>query len=843
MKRKIISWVLIFAVVLGFVGLTQVLKSEDKIYYGKKDGKILASKDETSFTESVMGSSLSTVAENDSYIMYIDESANLVMQHRATGRLWNSAVATSDNSKFSSSLIIDHYIGNQTQKTLYSSENCVDLNQAKIFKTNNGFKIEYILGEIQTEYLYPKMISKKRMEKLFENIEQNDIDFLERRYSLYELDSFSEEDKKTLIYQYPKLKEESQYIMEEEPTKVSKERLHKVFKEAGYTERDLKHDNEGLNISAENPQTFKISVNYKLTDTGFKVSVETKDIEFYKDYPIKNINILPFFDSYSKDDNGYFVLPSGSGALMRAETNESTVGVNIPIYGNNLAAVPDYRNKNELCTLPVFGQYKNNSGYMCIVDDSAQQATITVDRNSECSAVSVSFGFIDTVSSSLSTQNNVTFFSNKASADVFSAEYILMPELSEETAYSYMAKCYRERLINNGELKHAEIKKDTLLLAEVVNVINYDDSALGFIPVNKEYAVTDYEQTTQIVNDIAEYTGSDGVNLLLTGWNNKGVNRQKLGYINLSSAAGGRKSYTKMANALKNNKITTYIDLNFTSTETFPNDGFSPSSNAVRDITNSIIKLNAKKPLSNNYEETTFRLINPDEFLPLWQGYSKNSDLLTDGVYVSDLTSILYSNFSNNTMHTRGDSVKNIQKTLAEMKKSGNKVLGDGGNLYTLKYMDFIFNLPSTSDNSSIYYRDIPFVQMVLHGNIQYSAELLNNSANPRSSLLKLIETGSNLNYRITANKFDKLFSTDYSYLYSTNYTDIKDSIRESYLYVSEALKGLGNSKITEHIYITDEVVKITYDNNTVIYINYGKNDYVSDILSVKAESYVRFNS
>lgn len=833
---------MIFAIVLGFTGLIWLLQREDNVLYGQKDGKILASSDgENDISEYVLGQGTYTVAENSDYIMELDGNANLIMRHRSTGSVWTAVPADNGgNSKFSSSLIIDFFTDNSTQQTLYSSENSVDLNQAKVFKTDNGAKVEYILGEMQVEYVYPQMISKQRMEKFFESMEPEDIEFLERRYSLYELEFFSEEDKKTLIYQYPKLEKEDLYILTEEPTRRNKERLTQVFADAGYTEEDLKIDNDQISLETENPQTFKIALNYTLTDTGFKVHIDSGEVGFYSQYPIKNISILPNFDAVTADNRGYFVIPSGSGALMRAETDGAKAEISVPVYGNNLASVSDYQTPSELCSLPVFGQYKNGRGYLCIISDAAVQATVNAGRDPVCSAVSANFSFIDTINTSLSSKNNVTFFADQYAAERFSVEYLLLPELAESTAYSAMANVYRNRLINDGILKDNAVNENAVLLAEITNVINYDDMALGFIPVNREYAMTTYDQTAQIAREIAEYTGSENLNVLITGWNNKGVNRQKIGSIDLSSAAGGKKAYTALLQELSEKNIRTYLDLNFSLTESFSDDGFSPSGDAVRGITNSIIKLNVRDALTNSYTETAFRLIAPVKFENIWMSYSESKYLTADGVGVSALTSLLYANYHNDSVFTREESVKEIEKVASSVKSASKLLLGDTGNLYALKYMDFINNLPASSSGNNAFERSIPFVQMVLHGSVPYTSEAVNSSADLNISLLRLIETGSGLHYSLTANTFDRLFETEYSYLYNTSYGYLKDEIAESYNTLNTALKGLGDKAITEHSYITDKVARVVYENGSKIYVNYGKSDYEAEGITVKAESYLR---
>jgi hypothetical protein len=105
--------------------------------------------------------------------------------------------------------------------------------------------------------------------------------------------------------------------------------------------------------------------------------------------------------------------------------------------------------------------------------------------------------------------------------------------------------------------------------------------------------------------------------------------------------------------------------------------------------------------------------------------------------------------------------------------------------------------------------------------------------------LLKIIETGSTPKYRIAYELDNKIVNTEYNYLYNISYSEWKDTMISDLEYIGKALGGLEERLIEKHE-IIGELRKITYDDGTVLYVNYGNSDITVDGLTVKATSYLR---
>ncbi len=835
MKKKLIGFISVLLALALFVGLTHMLSGNNK-GFGSTDEKIGFGSG-NDITELVKEGNY-FVTQNDKFSLILDTSGNPIIIDKASGKVWKSINDSpeSGGGKFTSSVVAHYLSSNSAKGEYFSSEHAVDKNQMHVYEEQDGVKVEYAFGDIGEEFVYPDQISQKRLEQFLKKMSADDAEFVEECYILYEIKYYSGANKEFLLSQYPRLEKENLYVLSGGSSKRTQRKLDEILRSAGYTLEDKESDNQGNESSTERQCAIRISVSYRLTDVGFSATVDTKDCLFYSEYPLTSIDLLPYFDCYVPKDNGYMVVPEGGGALIYVNDSiNDEIQLELPVFGEN-SSVTELYNSSWDYSLPVFGQYKNNSGYLCIINDGSQQSKIKVERNQNCSTIYPSFDLLDNNGFKIGVQGDVYLTSSGFTTEKVTMEYILFNELEEKTAYSKMANTYREYLVENGVL-HGEASENPILLTEFVNAINYDTVAYGVLPVNKEFAMTSFEDVIKISDEISKWSNSENLSVLLTGYNKKGLNSGKIGKISYSKSAGGKKGYADMQEALSKSNINLYLNLDFSIVES--NVVTSAKSNLARNINNSIANLSVYDLQTNIFKSSDLRLLSPSKFENLWEKYSRKG-INSVGIGVSQFTSSLYGDYADGNLVCRQDSINYITNVLSTIKKENFKILGDIGNLYSLKYLDLINNISLTSSKNSAYDKEIPFVQMVIHGYVDYVGKSNNNSSDTQYNVLKHIETGSGMHYMITANKFDKLFDTDYSFLYDTNYDAVKSDIKSSYLYVQNALKGLGKAIIKEHIYLTDTVVRIAYDTGDVIYINYGDTEYKENSVKINPNSYLR---
>ncbi len=154
----------------------------------------------------------------------------------------------------------------------------------------------------------------------------------------------------------------------------------------------------------------------------------------------------------------------------------------------------------------------------------------------------------------------------------------------------------------------------------------------------------------------------------------------------------------------------------------------------------------------------------------------------------------------------------------------GGGAAADGANSYTFKSADILFDIPIGSSRVQIADRDIPFLQMVLHGYIPYAGEAGNLFYDHDVLVLKWLEYGCLPYYELTYQSSEKLINTGYAELFSSHYLQCRDQILETYRLFRDNLDGVWNSLMTEHT-CEGDISKITYESGRILYLNYSEQD------------------
>jgi hypothetical protein len=201
------------------------------------------------------------------------------------------------------------------------------------------------------------------------------------------------------------------------------------------------------------------------------------------------------------------------------------------------------------------------------------------------------------------------------------------------------------------------------------------------------------------------------------------------------------------------------------------------------------------------------------------------------GVRVYDTGWRLYGDYGKDV--SRADTVHLFRETFQTLTAGGLKVLMGAPNEYLLGLADWHADL---SQHSSLYAYTtdtVPFLQIVLHGYVDYFAPAANFGANPRDELLRTIEYGSYPSYYLTAQPSRRLEETPMSQLYTTWFPHWKDRILEEAEAVSRALGDLRIRTISGRSVPVPGVVAVRYDDGTVVAVNYRAAPYSGGGLTV----------
>ena len=130
---------------------------------------------------------------------------------------------------------------------------------------------------------------------------------------------------------------------------------------------------------------------------------------------------------------------------------------------------------------------------------------------------------------------------------------------------------------------------------------------------------------------------------------------------------------------------------------------------------------------------------------------------------------------------------------------------------------------------------------MALHGLITYAGMPINLAQDYEQAVLKCVEYGS-VPYFFLCDTERYVLKNSYiqdRQLYTAVYEDWKDRLVEAYERIDKALSGVQNARMIRHEKLAEDLYASTYDNGTVIYVNYGDREQNAEGIAVPAMDYV----
>lgn len=340
LKRTVAASVLVALTALSVILVISM--SGDSVSAGMREGTIGFSDEGAEIQKESLSQ---PVLENSSAALYLSENGSVTFLDKNTGVTYSNTAGEAGKGVFSNddneleSPVILHYLAEQkNQSVIYSLDQSVLKGQYRLYREGDSVCVEYIIGEKTDEEILPEIISVEKFEnEIIPELSDDDAEYLNRRYRKYYVGSDDPEQQPddSVVEKFPILKEEAYYISVSMDAVKMRQRTMEILKEAGYTEADMKEDYEKSGYSDnENPLTFGITLKYRLEGNQLVVTVPHDSIRFYSDNPLLSVELMKYF-TCSVGDEGYFVIPSGSGALMRFGKGSAEASFSQKVYGDD----------------------------------------------------------------------------------------------------------------------------------------------------------------------------------------------------------------------------------------------------------------------------------------------------------------------------------------------------------------------------------------------------------------------------------------------------------------------------------------------------------------------------
>ena len=612
-------------------------------------------------------------------------------------------------------------------------------------------------------------------------------------------------------------------------TYIERKSLSVVNNYAASTNKDgATYTVDGNSIRAEYNfvnEGFTIPLEYSLTKNGFEINVLFEEIKDTAERRIHKIDVLPYFAAATVNDKGYMFIPDGSGALVNLNSPKVD---NFPyekdFYGGDRGLTPNVSTSTDKnLMLPVYGMKIGDNAFIATVKSGAETASLyacVAGKQSNFNRIYTqtvyrvydTVNLKDAIGSSVYAKYTAL---NATSLKSYCVSYTLLS--GKKADYIGMAEVVREHLVSSG---FKEKGSETNLFVDFYGATLKEKAFLG-IRYTGVQKLTTFSQAKTILEALKK----EGVKSITAGYHNFSSSdyKNKLACkVVPDSKLGGKKAYSKLVEYSKDNDINIYPYADFT---TFQKNGNSywSSSDVVLGLELSMTKLNEYtindgQPLKS---EKPWYLVAPDRY-----GDAKKQILSTlkkygsTGILFDESANYIYNDFSPEG-YQADRAVTEMQEIYASVAEQGQKLLLSAPNFYALIYADSLTDIPMNSSQYVMFDKDVPFLQIVLKGMISYSSEALNIDGLSDTTILKLIETGSNPKFALIYENGDKLLGTDLDQLYGATYTACMSDAVSYYNELSAISKKTENSHIVGHTEVNG-LTTVKYENGVTIYLNYS---------------------
>ena len=783
----------------------------------------------------------SYILENNRIKFELDPATTqFTVTQKGTGKIWYSnppeakqdpLALTKEKNNMMSPMLLKYTTENGSEDTYDLYTNSVQRNFYTVSKNGNEIRVDYTVGQMDREYIFPLILYQSDLDKWSEGLSKSDQRAVLRAYHKYTVNDFKGDELESMLTKYPKLEDEPLYLVFENIQTFLKEQMEQIFGSQGFTYEDYQENKELYKESnIKEVPAFNLSVIYKLDEKGFTVSIPFDDVSYRLKFPITLLSVLPYFGAGGKNDTGYILIPEGGGAVIDFNNGKTKQnGYYADCYGWDYAMDRKAVITETRASFPLYGISNGDSSFISLITQGAEYAGVTAEIAGKLGSYNYArfdYRMLHSEQYEVTTRTTNATFSfepNLPKGEVITQSFIFV----DSPSYVDMAKEYRNILFAGAKKTQ---NKDIPLAVEIVGAIEKKQQVFG-IPKTKPYALTTYKEAASIINQIQEL-GFENVNYKLSGFINGGIRSTLMNKVRFVSQLGGASGFKKMLKAVDGTSAKLYLDGSVqTQYRTTLFGGFMSYRDSARFVSDELCKLSeyskiwyGKDDERDNYYllRQSLRDKGADKFT------AKASKLGIAGISYKDNGKTLSSDFNDRRLTTRAMARQAQEQKMQEANDKGLGIMINSGNDYALKYVDFVTNMELHGNAYAIIDRTVPFYQIAMHGYKNYSGTPINLAYEKDQIILESAETGAGLMYTFMHSPTSKLHETNYTEYYSSSFDSWKNQFKETYEEYNSEMSKIANSLIVDHEYVSEQVTKTTFDNGYVVYVNFGYQSFIT---------------
>lgn len=577
-----------------------------------------------------------------------------------------------------------------------------------------------------------------------------------------------------------------------------------------------------------------IPVTYTLEEDYLEAKIDTADIEeedtSQEGKVTTSISLMSSFGAASSTDEGYFVIPDGSGALIRFNNGKTNVkSYSGMVYGSDVTAVSLTEPAvTEQVYLPMYGIVNGDDAMMvvCTDGDSNAKLTASVSGQSKSSYNVCGFDFVvrDSDSYYMSGDNTTSltvFEDGDIKTDGIALRYYPL-ETEDTPDYTDIAAAYRSYLTDEAGVEKTVESAAPGLFLDFYGGTEKEKSILG-IPIKLKTTLTSFEQAQNILAELTDaQIPAENIRVQYHNWTNAGISNKVDVKAKAAGCLGGKSDWEDLLTFAEERNIAVYPAVN---NQTFV------SGNGYYTFTDTTVRISGSYARVYDYDlaygtqssvNKPLSLLSPAAFTELYGDLAAHyTDKSLNRVSLGSMTAALYGDYGKKAI-SRDKAMGILTESYQLLEDGGMEILADTANAYALPYVTEITDVPLQSSGFDLFDEDIPFYQIVLHGVKPYAAEAVNGTATPAQTILLSIAAGSNLHYDMIGEETSVLKDTALDALYYASAEDWTEEAAKAYAFSKTVLDGLGDQSITDYVREGD-VITTTYENGTVTVVDLEK--------------------
>jgi len=593
-----------------------------------------------------------------------------------------------------------------------------------------------------------------------------------------------------------------------------------------------------------------IPVQYTLTEDGFQAEIVTGEIKGVgsNPYMVKEIALLPYFGAGGLDDEGYLLVPDGSGSLINYNNNKQTKqSYYMPVYGEN----PTLDKKEQgavqqRASLPVFGAKTNDHAFLGVItsgEGSSAIAATTSKKDSSynhvyASAILREYSMLYKEGNHISRVDSYTmdYSDDLMHGKNYAVRYFFLE--GDQANYTGMSARYREYLQERNQLKDSELADKKYMVLDLVGAVSIKKYVVG-VKRPVVTALTTYNDVCEIVKEL-KAQGVENLIINYVGALDSGLNNEIYNKVSHESVLGSKKEFKAMIEYLNSEGVLLFLESN--PVDLYENgNGYTENGDSAKTFFDGYaFQYKYNLDLGTAIEDTRWHLMRPKLASEAAAAFADSAaDWNVNQVSLARFGEILYSDYTEGENRITKTQVLDLwHQTLKTVSEKTKYLMLHGGNAYSAAYADVITDVSDSNSDFDMQDQSVPFYQLVFQGSTMLTGNAINTTVDYEYAFLKALETGSNLKFNLIYGDVSQLVGTDYNTMVSYSYDYWKNTVVDEYLAMQKAVSQFAGKEILHHAYLEEDVTLTKYESAEVI-VNYGEDAYTYRGQEVAARSYL----